>query len=95
MPSDQMTTAADYRKLAEECFCLATRSFPEPVRAAYIDLARLSLDTASRANDANTEHGELRVISTPHRGRRSLNVRRVPVGLEWKWRCPFYHRKRT
>jgi hypothetical protein len=58
MRSDQKTTAADYRKLAEECFCLASRSFPEPVRAAYIDLARLSLEAASRANDSNTEHGE-------------------------------------
>jgi hypothetical protein len=55
MLSDQMTTAADYRSLAEGCFCLASRSNAEPVRTAYLDLARLCLETASRADEVNVQ----------------------------------------
>jgi hypothetical protein len=43
-----MITAAEYRKLAGECFRLACQSKLEPVRTAYLDLARLWLETASR-----------------------------------------------
>jgi len=45
-----MITATEYRRLAEECFRLACQSETEPVRAAYLDLARLSGAQPKRTN---------------------------------------------
>jgi hypothetical protein len=44
-----MATAADYRKLAEECFEWAREASDQSVREQYASLGRVWLDCAARA----------------------------------------------
>jgi hypothetical protein len=59
-----MITAPEYRRLAEECFRLACQSETEPVRAAYLDLARLSGAQPKRTS----KRAALRPNSDPIKG---------------------------
>jgi hypothetical protein len=43
-----MKTAAEYRAMAEECFGWAREAQTHEVRASYLQLAQLWLDTASQ-----------------------------------------------
>jgi hypothetical protein len=43
-----MKTAADYRAMAEECFGWASEARTAEVRASYLQLAQVWLDTASK-----------------------------------------------
>ncbi len=45
-----MATAADYRKLAEECFEWARQASNETVREHYSSLGRVWLEYAARAD---------------------------------------------
>jgi hypothetical protein len=50
-----MITASEYRRLAEECFCLASQAQPQAVKQAYIDLGKLWLETAARLDERSSE----------------------------------------
>ena len=43
-----MHTAAEYRKMAEECFEWATTAVDDEVRANYLGIAQIWLQAASR-----------------------------------------------
>jgi hypothetical protein len=43
-----MKTAAEYRAMAEECFGWASEARTNEVRASYLQLAQVWLDTASK-----------------------------------------------
>jgi hypothetical protein len=43
-----MKTAAEYRAMAEECFKWAGEARTDAVRASYLQLAKIWLDTASK-----------------------------------------------
>jgi hypothetical protein len=43
-----MKTAAEYRAMAEECFSWASQTYTDEVRQAYLQLAQIWLDTASK-----------------------------------------------
>ena len=62
-----MATAADYRKLAEECFEWARKARDESVREHYVKLGHIWLECAARA--------ELRsAMLTPQQGTTALRV---------------------
>jgi hypothetical protein len=61
-----MKTAAEYRAMAEECFRWAREARTGHVRASYLQLAQIWVDTASKLDGLPaTQNGERQKKQTP------------------------------